>query len=258
MLPSRLVASVELATAPGCAWSCSWALSPSAGIKGRAEQGAGPGIPAAATVHDGEEGRAADRLSLLASAVMKAGQRIEAVVFDLFYTLVHPGTYPGGIGRVGWLARMLAVDPSDLKTRWAVFEPVLEAGQAPKHADGLGPELGWVRAAAADLGAVVTSTDLARIEADWDLTRRQALLDPPPSAVATLVWVARARHPARRAEQHPRLGTARLGSVATGRARRRGRIFVRGRRLQAGPCDLCVRAQPAEGIGGGRVCGGWQ
>jgi putative hydrolase of the HAD superfamily len=118
---------------------------------------------------------------------MKLGRRIEAVVFDLFYTLVHPGTYPGGIGRVGWLARMLGVDPTDLKARWDAFEPVLEAGRAPEHADGLGPELGWVRAVAADLGAVVTGTDLARIEADWDLTRRLALLDPPPSAVATLV-----------------------------------------------------------------------
>jgi putative hydrolase of the HAD superfamily len=118
---------------------------------------------------------------------MEAGRRIEAVVFDLFYTLVHPGTYPGGTGRVGWLAWLLGVDPSDLKARWAAFEPVLEAGQAPKHSDGLGPELRWVRAVAADLGAVVTSTDLARIEADWDLTRREALLDPPPSAVATLV-----------------------------------------------------------------------
>jgi len=118
---------------------------------------------------------------------MKAERRIEAVVFDLFYTLVHPGTYPGGIGRVGWLARLLHVDPSDLKARWAVFEPVLEAGQASKHSDSLAPELRWVRAVAADLGAVVTSTDMARIEADWDLTRRQALLDPPPAAVATLV-----------------------------------------------------------------------
>jgi putative hydrolase of the HAD superfamily len=118
---------------------------------------------------------------------MKVGRRIEAVVFDLFYTLVHPGTYPGGMGRVGWLARMLGVDPRDLKARWAVFEPVLEAGQAPKHSDGLSPELRWVRAVAAELGAVVTSADLARIEADWDLTHRQALLDPPPSAVATLV-----------------------------------------------------------------------
>jgi putative hydrolase of the HAD superfamily len=57
----------------------------------------------------------------------------------------------------------------------------------PKHSAGLGPELRWVHAVAADLGAVVTSSDLARIEADWDLTRRQALLDPPPAAVAALV-----------------------------------------------------------------------
>lgn len=119
-------------------------------------------------------------------AVMKPGGRIEAVVFDLFYTLVHPGTYPGGTGRVGWLARLLGLDPTDLRARWAVFEPMLEAGQAPTHAGGLGPELGWVRVVAGDLGAVVTRTDLARIEADWDLTRRRALLDPPPSAVATL------------------------------------------------------------------------
>jgi putative hydrolase of the HAD superfamily len=118
---------------------------------------------------------------------MKVGRRIEAVVFDLFYTLVHPRTYPGGIGRIGWLARMLGVAPTDLEARWDAFEPVLEAGRAPKDSDGLGPELRWVRAVAADLGVVVTSTDLARIEADWDLTRRQALLAPPPSAVATLV-----------------------------------------------------------------------
>jgi FMN phosphatase YigB (HAD superfamily) len=118
---------------------------------------------------------------------MKAGPRIEAVVFDLFYTLVHPGTYPGGTGRIGWLARILGVDPTELEPRWAGFEPVLEAGQAPKGSDGLGPELQWVRAVAADLGVVVPSTDLARIEADWDLTRRQALLNPPPPTVATLV-----------------------------------------------------------------------
>ena len=118
---------------------------------------------------------------------MKVGRRIEAVVFDLLYTLVHPGTYPGGTGRVGWLAGMLGVDPADLEARWTAFEPVLEAGQAPESSDGLGPELRWVRAVAADLGAEVTSTDLARTEADWDLTRRRALLDPPPSSVATLV-----------------------------------------------------------------------
>jgi putative hydrolase of the HAD superfamily len=113
---------------------------------------------------------------------MKAAPRIEAVVFDLFWTLVHPGTYPGGTGRVGWLAEILGIDAAALKARWAAFESVLEAGRA----DGLAPELGWVRAAAADLGVAVTLADLARIEADWDLTRREALLDPPPSAVAAL------------------------------------------------------------------------
>jgi HAD superfamily hydrolase (TIGR01509 family) len=117
---------------------------------------------------------------------MKTGRRIEAVVFDLLYTLVHPGTYPGGVGRMGWLARLLGVDAAELKARWAAFEPVLEAGRAPARADGPGPELRWVREVAADLGAVVTDTDLARIDADWDLTRRRALLDPPPSTEATL------------------------------------------------------------------------
>ena len=34
---------------------------------------------------------------------------------------------------------------------------------------------------------IADGPDLARIEADWDLTRRQALLDPPMSVVATLV-----------------------------------------------------------------------
>jgi hypothetical protein len=80
---------------------------------------------------------------------MKLGRRIEAVVFDLFYTLVHPGTYPGGIGRVGWLARLLGVDPTDLKARWDAFEPVLEAGQAPRHPDGLGPALNRLEVSAA-------------------------------------------------------------------------------------------------------------
>jgi hypothetical protein len=61
------------------------------------------------------------------------------------------------------------------------------AGQVPKQVDGLGPELEWVRAAAADLGATITSADLVRIEDDWDLTRREALLDPPSSSIAALV-----------------------------------------------------------------------
>ena len=110
---------------------------------------------------------------------MRAARRIEAVVFDLFYTLVHPGSYPGGTGRVGWLANVLGIDSAALKARWVVFEPVLEAGRAPQPTDGLGPELGWVRATAAELGVAATGADLTRIEADWDLTQREALLNPP-------------------------------------------------------------------------------
>jgi putative hydrolase of the HAD superfamily len=114
-------------------------------------------------------------------------RRVEAVVFDLLFTLVHPGTYPGGTGRVGWMANMLGVDAAALGTRWAAFEPVLEAGRAKDGADGLGPELAWVRAVAAELGVAVSAGELARIDADWDLTRRVALLDPPPSTIAALV-----------------------------------------------------------------------
>lgn len=71
--------------------------------------------------------------------------RVEAVVFDLFYTLVHPGTYPGGTGRVGWLADMLGLDRLSLEARWAAFEPELEAGRTTDEADDLGPELAWLR-----------------------------------------------------------------------------------------------------------------
>jgi HAD superfamily hydrolase (TIGR01549 family) len=109
------------------------------------------------------------------------------VIFDLFFTLVHPGTYHGGTGRVGWLADVLGVDPVALGARWAAFEPVLEAGGTAGGADGFAPELAWLRAAAADLGVVVGVDELARIDADWDLTRRTALLDPPPSTVTALV-----------------------------------------------------------------------
>jgi putative hydrolase of the HAD superfamily len=119
--------------------------------------------------------------------VVKGGPRIEAVVFDLLYTLVHPGTYPGGTGRIGWLAGILGVDPAAVKTRWTAFEPALEAGRVPSAAGAASPELAWVRTVAAELGAAVTDEDLVRIEADWDLTRRQALLDPPASSLATLV-----------------------------------------------------------------------
>jgi FMN phosphatase YigB (HAD superfamily) len=113
--------------------------------------------------------------------------RVEAVVFDLLFTLVHPGTYPGDMWRVGWLADILGVDPVALEARWAAFEPELEAGRTTEGADGLGPELGWLRAVAADLGVTVAPDDLARIDADWDLTRRTALLDPPRATVTTLV-----------------------------------------------------------------------
>lgn len=113
--------------------------------------------------------------------------RFEAVVFDLLFTLVHPSPYPGGTGRIGWLADMIGADPTALTARWAAFEPVLESGQAPNGTDGLAPELAWVRSVAAEFGVAVTAEDMARINADWDLTRRTALLEPPESTVGTLV-----------------------------------------------------------------------
>jgi hypothetical protein len=69
---------------------------------------------------------------------MSTGARhIEAVVFDLLYTLVHPGSYPSGTDRVGWLAATLGIDPGTLEARWDSFEPELEAGRAPAGATGL-------------------------------------------------------------------------------------------------------------------------
>lgn len=114
------------------------------------------------------------------------GTQIEAVVFDLLYTLVHPGTYPGGCDRGGWLADIFGVDPALLHSRWAAFEPVLEAGRAPRRADGLEPELTWIDDLAADLGVALTAEDMERIKEGWDLTRRAALLDPPPATMSTL------------------------------------------------------------------------
>lgn len=114
-------------------------------------------------------------------------RRIEAVVFDLLFTLVHPGVYPGGTDREGWLAEMLGIDPTTLEARWAAFEPELEAGRAPAGATtGLPPELAWVKTVAAEFGIVVSESDMAIIDAQWDLTRRAVLLDPPPSTVDTL------------------------------------------------------------------------
>jgi len=113
--------------------------------------------------------------------------RAEAVVFDLLYTLVHPGTYPGGGGRIGWLAHILGVESAALQVRWVEFEPVLESGRARRSSDDLGPELDWVRTVAADLGVDVSPGDLDRIDAGWDLTRRAALLNPPSDTMSTLL-----------------------------------------------------------------------
>ena len=107
----------------------------------------------------------------------------EAVVFDLFYTLVHPGEYPGGGDRAGWLARRLGLSESALEARWAAFEAELESGAA--HAEA--PELTWLSTAYRQLtGRPIEPHLLDSVERDWDLTRRQALLDPPQATVDTL------------------------------------------------------------------------
>jgi putative hydrolase of the HAD superfamily len=107
-------------------------------------------------------------------------------VFDLLYTLVHPGTYSGGTGRIGWLADILGVEEPALRARWEEFEPALEAGSVTRSSDGLEPELEWVTGSAADLGVSVSSDSLARIKVGWDMTRRAALMNPPRDAVHTL------------------------------------------------------------------------
>ncbi|MDQ3577487.1 MAG: HAD-IA family hydrolase [Actinomycetota bacterium] len=109
-----------------------------------------------------------------------------AVVFDLLYTLVHPGLYPGGVGRTGWLADLLGVDVESLKRKWAAFEPLLEAGQSP-YAPGTPPELAWVQAVADDHGVVVAESAWTTIERDWDLAQRTALLDPPEESRSTVM-----------------------------------------------------------------------
>jgi putative hydrolase of the HAD superfamily len=109
--------------------------------------------------------------------------RVEAVVFDLLYTLVHPGLHPGGVGRTGWIAGILGIDASVLDSRWDDFEPLLESGRADGEAD---PEMAWLDAVAADLGVSIGAEDRARIRADWDLTRREALLNPPADTLSAL------------------------------------------------------------------------
>ncbi|MBL7259295.1 HAD-IA family hydrolase [Actinoplanes sp. LDG1-01] len=68
------------------------------------------------------------------------------------------------------------MDRDAFRRRWIEFEPFLESGRG-----GL-TELEWVRA----IAPRVTADDLERIEADWDLDRRVALLEPPASTIATL------------------------------------------------------------------------
>ena len=75
------------------------------------------------------------------------------------------------------LAELLGVDRATLKASWDEFEPVLESGRTP----GPDPELTWLRAL-----TNASDADLARAETDWDKDRREALLNPPPSSVATL------------------------------------------------------------------------
>lgn len=118
--------------------------------------------------------------------VPSAALKVNAVVFDLLFTLVHPGTYPGGLSPMEWLASLLQVDVDAVKKRWRSFEPLLETGKAASGPAGCGPELTWVRTLAADLGVSVSDTMMAGIEADWDLTRREALLDPPAASLQTL------------------------------------------------------------------------
>jgi hypothetical protein len=162
---------------------------------------------------------------------MAGERRIEAVVFDMLFTLVHPGTYPGGTDREDWLATKLGIDPTTLEARWAAFEPELEAGRAPGGATGLPPELAWVKSVAAEFGIVVSESDMAIIDAQWDLTRRAPLLAPPPSTIDTLPSIACQRPQARRTEQHPCVGAACLGAVSDRLARRRRGALVRNRRL---------------------------
>ena len=112
-------------------------------------------------------------------------------MFDLLYTLAHPGTYPGGVDRIGWLAALTGVDETELRQRWGEFEPVLESGAAGHGSHSRGPEIDWVAAVASDLGQPCSESALRTIRADWDLTRRTALRSPHPSALPTLEGLRR-------------------------------------------------------------------
>jgi HAD superfamily hydrolase (TIGR01509 family) len=110
----------------------------------------------------------------------------DTVVFDLLITLAHPGTYPGGTDRIGWLADLTGVDEVALRQRWREFEPALESGAIGRGSPGRGPEIEWIAAVCAELGHPCSELSLGLIEADWDLTRRAALRSPHPSALATI------------------------------------------------------------------------
>ncbi len=111
--------------------------------------------------------------------------QFEAVVFDLLYTLVHPGEFPGGGDRITWLAALLGIDERAVQFRWDAFEPLLESGRAPA-ARALGPELTWLTQMAADLGRPMGPEILAAVERDRDVTRRRALFEPPAETLDTL------------------------------------------------------------------------
>jgi HAD superfamily hydrolase (TIGR01549 family) len=113
-------------------------------------------------------------------------ERLEAVVFDLLFTLVYPGEFPGGGDRTSWLARVLGVDARALEMRWDAFEEFLESGRAPATPP-FGPEITWLTHVAAELGKSLSPDELRLVERDWDLTRRWALLEPPTETVDMLV-----------------------------------------------------------------------
>lgn len=121
------------------------------------------------------------RLSPAVSTVVE----LEAVVFDLLYTLVHPGEFPGGGDRTAWLANILCVDNRVLESRWDAFETTLESGRAPSTGP-LGPELTWLTQVTTELGEPLSAETLGLIEREWDMTRRRALRAVPAETIQVL------------------------------------------------------------------------
>jgi len=116
----------------------------------------------------------------------RCGYAVDAVVFDLLYTLAIPGTYPGGADRIGWLSGLLGIDERELRLRWEAFEPRLETGSVPSPSRRAAPEIDWIASVAASLGSPCSDDVLDVIDRDWDLTRREALSTPHPSAMPVL------------------------------------------------------------------------